>query len=181
MTGAPMAQVPDSPAPTFPGDLLWGYKLVGTDLSTDDNQGGRYRYHLGQWASVREPWACTRGKPCPTFPGDGLCVAKTLAGAQSGGARLGASVLLLVGYYEQDILGAEASKVRVSRLYVHPDPLDPVAVLTGPRANLTGANLYGADLYGADLTRANLTGACGSSFTRLPAGYAVVAGLVVRT
>ncbi len=121
----------------------------------------------------------TRGDPCPQFVGDGLCLAKTWAGAASGG--ISAITCLLVEFDEADVLGEDADKVRVSRCRVV-DVFDAPALvrdgwcaganlirayLTGANlggADLTGANLAGADLIranlgGADLTRANLGGA----------------------
>ena len=141
---------------TTPAGLQWGFKFVGTDLATSDHQGGRFRYRLGEWHDVG---GTVHNNLCPKAPGDGLCVARTLTGAQSGGARLGASVMLVVGFYAGDVLGDSRDKVRVSRLWVAPDPVDPVAAIIGPRADLRGANLRGANLRGADLYEANLTGA----------------------
>ena len=140
-----------------PANLQWGYKFVGTDLCTDDNQGGRFRYRLGEWIEAANPTA--HNDPCPRHPGDGLCVARTLSGAQSGGARVGSSVMLLVGFTADDVLAESPDKLRVARLWVHPDPLDPVRILCTPGANLRGANLYGADLRGANLRGADISGA----------------------
>lgn len=126
---------------TTPAGLQWGYKLVGTDLATSDHQGGRFRHRLGEWHDVG---GTVHNNPCPKAPGDGLCVARTLTGAQSGGARLGASVMLVVGFYAGDVLGDSHDKVRVSRLWVAPDPVDPVAAIIGPRADLRGADLRSA-------------------------------------
>ena len=141
-------------------NMMWGFKLVGVDLTTDDHQGGRFRYRLGEWVAPELPAGRTFTKgDCPAFPGDGVCVARNLSGAQSGGARLGASTMLLVGYMPEDVLCDSGDKIRVARLWVAPEPIDPVRAIIGPRANLYGANLYGADLYGADLRGANLYGA----------------------
>ena len=157
-----------------PDGLLWGYKFVGLDLCTDDHQGGRYRYRLGGWHEATDP--TDHDNPCPRHPGDGLCAARTLAGAQSGGARLGSSVMLLVGYRSGDVLAESLGKLRVSRLWVAPDPLDPTRTLIRPGAylagaNLSGVNLSGADLAGAYLVDANLTGAYGIPASALPAGW----------
>lgn len=155
---------------TVPAGLQWGYKFVGTDLCTDDRNGGRFRYRLGEWHEATNP--TERADPCPRAPGDGLCVARTLAGAQSGGLRLGAAVMLLVGFTAADILADTRDKVRVARLWVHPDPVDPLHAIIGPGANLSGANLDGA----------NLSGATGNQFTVLPAGWMVIDnGFVVQT
>jgi hypothetical protein len=140
-------------------DLTWGYKLVGTDLSTDDHQGGRHRYRLGEWHYADPQGREFTTGACPTFPGDGLCVARNLSGASSGGMRLGSSVMLLVGYAPDDVLADSGDKIRVRRLFVHPDPIDPVRAIVGPNANLVGANLGGANLGGAYLVGANLRNA----------------------
>jgi hypothetical protein len=139
--------------------MQWGYKFVAPDLTTGDHAGGRFRYRLGEWHETSPARPYTTGDPCPSFPGDGLCVARTLAGAQSGGQRMSGSTMLLVGYMPNDVLGSSADKVRVARLYVAPDPLDPVREAVGPHANLRGANLRGADLRYADLRGADLWGA----------------------
>jgi uncharacterized protein YjbI with pentapeptide repeats len=160
-----------------------GCKLVSVDLTTDDHDGGRYRYTVGA-EHVADPGDREFSRDlsaCPQFPGDGLCVAKTLTGAVSGGHRVGASAMLLVEFDDADVLAETADKVLVSRLRVT-ELVDPVRLLewaaatradlsgtnlTGANlsgadlreANLYGANLYGADLYGADLSGADLSGA----------------------
>ena len=105
-----------------------GFKFVGLDLCTHHPQAGRYRYHLDAWNEAPGPILDHKGA-CPTAPGDGLCVALTVPAAQSGGRRLGNSVMLLVGYLPDDDVGTDVSKVRVRRLYVHPDPIDPVQLV----------------------------------------------------
>ena len=144
--------------------MQWGFKLVATDLTTGDHQGGRYRYRLGEWhhADPGDREFSGSRSACPQFPGDGLCVAHTLAGAASGGYRVGMSTMLIVGWDPGDVLAATADKTRVSRLWVDPDPVDPVrliewAAATG--ADLRGANLRDADLRSADLRSADLRGA----------------------
>ena len=164
--------------------MIWGFKLVGVDLHTRGTDRPPYRYQLGAWNEADGPIIDANTNGCPGAPGDGLCVAHTAQGAQSGGQGLGHSAMLIVGYLPDDVLGqeAEGSKVRVRRLWVEPDPVDPVQLVLwdiaanpkGERADLYGANLsgadlsgaylsgadlYGADLYGADLSRANLSGA----------------------
>ncbi len=142
-----------------------GFKFVGLDLCTHHPQAGRYRYHLDAWNEAPGPILDHKGE-CPTAPGDGLCVALTVPAAQSGGRRLGNSVMLLVGYLPDDVVGTDGYKVRVRRLYVHPDPIDPVQLVLWAisaddlgGANLGGANLGGANLGGANLGGANLRGA----------------------
>ena len=137
-----------------------GFKFVGLDLCTHHPEASRYRYQLDAWNEAPGPILDHQGE-CPTAPGDGLCVALSVPAAQSGGQRLGSSVMLLVGYLPDDILGTDGYKVRVRRLYVHPDPVDPVQLVLWAIAadNLRGAYLRGADLRGADLRDADLGGA----------------------
>ena len=137
-----------------------GFKFVGLDLCTHHPEASRYRYQLDAWNEAPGPILDHQGE-CPTAPGDGLCVALSVPAAQSGGQRLGSSVMLLVGYLPDDILGTDGSKVRVRRLYVHPDPVDPVQLVLWAIAadNLGGANLRDADLGGAHHRGANLGGA----------------------
>ena len=154
--------------------MIWGFKLVGVDLHTRGTDRPPYRYQLGAWNEADGPIIDANTNGCPGAPGDGLCVAHTAQGAQSGGQGLGHSAMLIVGYLPDDVLGqeAEGSKVRVRRLWVEPDPVDPVQLVLwdiaanpkGERAdlsgaNLSGANLSGANLYGADLSGADLSGA----------------------
>jgi len=106
----------------------------------------------------------TTGDPCPRFPGDGLCLAKTWAGAASG--RIPAITCLEVTYDPADVLGEDEHKIRVSRCHVV-DVFDAPALIRDgwmaradlSRADLSRAFLYGADLYGADLSGADLYGA----------------------
>ena len=145
--------------------MEWGFKFVGLDLCTDDHNGGRHRYHLDAWNEAPGPITQSTSA-CPSAPGDGLCVALTVSAAQTGGQRMGNSVMLLVGYLPEDVLGTDGAKVRVRRLYVEPDPVDPVQLtlwaiaaddLRG--ANLGGVYLGGTNLWGANLGDANLRGA----------------------
>jgi len=142
-----------------------GFKFVGLDLCTHHPEASRYRYQLDAWNEAPGPILDHQGE-CPAAPGDGLCVALSVPAAQSGGQRLGSSVMLLVGYLPDDILGTDGYKVRVRRLYVHPDPVDPVQLVLWAiaadnlrDADLGGANLRDANLRGADLWGANLGGA----------------------
>ena len=137
-----------------------GFKFVGLDLCTHHPEASRYRYQLDAWNEAPGPILDHQGE-CPAAPGDGLCVALSVPAAQSGGQRLGSSVMLLVGYLPDDILGTDGYKVRVRRLYVHPDPVDPVQLVLWAIAadNLRGAYLGGANLRGANLRGANLRGA----------------------
>ena len=140
--------------------MEWGFKFVGLDLCTDDHNGGRHRYHLDAWNEAPGPITQSTSA-CPSAPGDGLCVALTVSAAQSGGQRMGNSVMLLVGYLPEDVLGTDGGKVRVRRLYIEPDPVDPVQLTLWAIAadDLRGANLGGANLRDAYLWGANLRGA----------------------
>jgi hypothetical protein len=82
----------------------------------------------------------------------------TPKGAASGGIPL--HTVLVVGYYEADVLGRSVEKLRVKRAFVLDawDAWDHVR-FNGFRANLSGANLNRANLPGADLSDANLPGA----------------------
>jgi len=142
--------------------MEWGFKFVGLDLCTDDHNGGRHRYHLDAWNEAPGPITQSTSV-CPSAPGDGLCVALTVSAAQTGGQCMGNSVMLLVGYLPEDVLSTDGAKVRVRRLYVEPDPVDPVQLtlwaITADDlrdANLRDAYLRGADLEGANLRDANL-------------------------
>ena len=138
-----------------------GFKFVGLDLCTHHPEAGRYRYQLDAWNDAPGPIIATHTGGCPSAPGDGLSVALTVPAAQSGGRRLSNSVMLLVGYLPDDVVGTDGSKVRVRRLYVHPDPIDPLQLVLWAIAadDLGGADLGGAYLRGADLGGANLGGA----------------------
>lgn len=133
----------------------------------------------------------TRGDPCPQFTGDGLCLAKTWKGAAFG--FIPAITCLLVEFNEDDVLGEDDNKLRVSRCRVL-DVFDAPALLRAgfgagadlTRADLAGADLTGAyltraDLTGADLTRADLTRAFADRLTRWPDGLDPAArGVTVR-
>ncbi len=140
--------------------MEWGFKFVGPDLCTHGH-GAPYRYRLGVWSEAPGPILDHKGA-CPNAVGDGLCVALNVPAAQSGGQRTTNSVMLIVGFLPEDVLGSDGSKVRVRRMWVEPDPVDPVkltlwAIASG--ADLGGAYLRGAYLRGADLGGANLGGA----------------------
>ncbi len=101
----------------------------------------------------------TQGDPCPQFAGDGLCLAKTWAGAASGG--IPAITCLLVEFDPADVLGEDDDRVRVSRCRVV-DVFDAPALIRDgwcAGANLRGANLGDANLWDADLGGADLGGA----------------------
>jgi hypothetical protein len=109
----------------------------------------------GYWPS--RGWVQAGGEPggaCPSYGGDGACIALTPQGAASGGHSLAHGVLI-VGWRDADVLGAEEHKIRVRRAFV----LGAVTfrdALSAFGASLRGADLYGADLHGADLHGADL-------------------------
>ncbi len=143
---------PDNMTPDETADLRWGFRLNSLDFTSH----GEYRWPFpGHWAEASGPFTTTGGQSpaCPAHEGDGICIAKTVSGAQTGGGRFGKSTGLLVAYLPADLLAEETDKLRVKRAWVA-DVFDPVRALT-----LSGADLSGADLYGADLSRANLSGA----------------------
>lgn len=113
---------------------------------------------------------------CPDYEGDGLCVARTIAGAQSGGQSF--HWMTLVAWTPEHVLYDDGTeKVRVSQCTVISERIDlrsqiragawaggdlRDAILGGLNlrgTNLRGANLRGADLSDADLDRADLRGA----------------------
>jgi hypothetical protein len=150
-------------------DLHWGYKFVRPDLTTDDHQGGRHRWRLGEWHHAHDVNEANTTDPCPSRPGDGLCVARNWRGVTSGGGRWGTVAVLAVGYRPDDVLCDGGDKLRVRSLWVHPDPIDPDWIIR-PGADLREADLREADLRGADLWEADLRGAV------LPVGFTVPEG-----
>ena len=159
-------------------ELLTAWRVVRPDFTSKND----YRWpYPGNWAypnpTDRE---MTNGNACPQFDGDGLCLAKTWAGAASGG--IPAIVALLCHYNPADVLGEDNDKIRVRKALVV-DVHDPQRLIrdgwcTG--ADLSGANLSGADLSGANLSRANLSRAYSDEWTRLPDGWVRNdAGLIV--
>jgi uncharacterized protein YjbI with pentapeptide repeats len=124
-----------------------------------------------QWAFpdrwTRDPADTGNYSPnlCPTKPGDGLSVAKTVAGMASGGYS--PVTVLIVGFSEADLLQEADNKIKIRKAKT-------LAVVDGlklirnhgkeaylaranlARAYLGGAYLEGANLEGANLARANL-------------------------
>jgi len=134
-----------------PKNMVLGYRACHRDLRS--RNGFRWAFP-GQWTEAAGP-ILDHGGACPNGEGDGICIARTLRGAGSGGIPGG--TYLLVAYCPADVLGEDTNKVRVKRALT----LDvfTFAAFIGPGANLGGANLWGADLGGADLGGANLWGA----------------------
>ena len=137
---------------------LTAWKAVRPDLRTSNG----YRWPWPGSEAVADPGerGFTRGgNGCPAFPGDGLCLAKTWAGAASGG--IPAITCLLVTYDPADVLAETDDKLRVTRCRVTDVYDAPALIRAGfcAGADLRGADLGGADLGGADLGGAYLGGA----------------------
>ena len=144
------------------------FKFVNPDFTTRD--GFVWPFPGG---AVSELDATEHDNPCPRHEGDGLCVAKTVPGACSGGARVAHSVGLWVTVNDEDILSQDDHKMRCRTVTVdgifdpeklirdgeYLDAIGPLSWANLNGADLSGANLHEADLYGADLYRANLRGA----------------------
>ena len=140
--------------PQCPDGLTLGWRSTRPDLRSRD--GFQWAWPGGTTTAPDDGRDLTYDHPheaCPSSRLGGLCLAKTWAGAQSGG--IPAHVGLVVAYRSDDGLGEDDNKLRV-RGAVTLDVVDVVRVL---RRHGAGANLYGADLTGADLTRADLSGA----------------------
>ena len=146
--------------PTLPdGYDTWGFKITRPDLRTYRLATGRYRW---PWpgGTVTDEKTVVNGEPCPTLYTGGFCIARTLAGAASGG--YGHATILLLAYRLADVAGEDAGKRRVTHCLVA-DVIDGrEAYRAATRADLTRANLAGANLAGADLAGArNLDRAIG--------------------
>ena len=151
-----------------------GYAFKLTDIDGETSHEFVWPMTEGAKVVASGPFTVS-DNPCPSMEGDGLCLALTWQGAQSGGQQ--ARCMLIVSYDTDDVLAESVDKLRVKQCRVESGPIDvhkairrgekwwanltwanlTRADLTG--ANLTGANLTRADLYGANLTGANLTGA----------------------
>jgi len=143
-----------------PKNMVLGYRACHRDLRS--RNGFRWAFP-GQWTEAAGPFG-QHDSACPIHEGDGICIARTLRGAGSGGIPGG--TYLLVAYSPADVLGEDTNKVRVKRALT----LDvfTFAAFIGP-----GADLWGADLRGANLRGANLRGAECDRFTVPPAGWVV--------
>jgi len=131
-----------------PKNMVLGYRACHRDLRS--RNGFRWAFP-GQWTEAAGPFG-QHDSACPIHEGDGICIARTLRGAGSGGIPGG--TYLLVAYSPADVLGEDTNKVRVKRALT----LDvfTFAAFIGPGADLRGANLWGANLGGANLRGANL-------------------------
>ena len=135
-----------------------GHELVWKVVRPDGRTFGDFRWPFKGVvkASARAIEKDNTG-PCPSRAGDGLCLAKTWAGAASGG--IPAVTGLAIAYRKADVLGSSADKLRVKACHVL-GVLDLQRLIRERRAekaNLSGANLSRADLSGANLPGANLS------------------------
>ncbi len=133
-------------------DLEWGFRLVHPDFTS--SRGFRWPFP-GRWAEADGPIRTNNADPCPADAGDGICAARSWAGASSGGIT--SPTALVVAWTQGDVLGVSPSKVRLRRAWV----AEAITTrrLIGPGADLRCANLHHADLRYANLTNANLHGA----------------------
>jgi hypothetical protein len=175
-----MGQASNNPAVWAGYEALEGYELAWKVVRPDGRTRGDFRWPFKGAVKVPKSKVLPHRGACPEQGGDGLCLAKTWAGAASGG--LPAITGLVVAYKVTDILGEDGNKIRVRACRV----LGPIdlhrlvrdgcgsganlsrANLCGANlceANLCGTNLCGANLYGANLCEANLCGTnlCGAN------------------
>jgi uncharacterized protein YjbI with pentapeptide repeats len=136
----------------------WAWKAVDVDHTT------RNGFQWPFTGTVKATGPFTHGDPCPRSEGDGLCLAKTFAGASQRGKPT--QLVLLVSYLQKDLLGEDEAKLRVKQCrverlenWIH----DSWKLITkyGNSANLSSAdlrlaNLSSANLYAAGLSLANL-------------------------
>lgn len=165
----------------IPAHYIEGWKAVQPDLTTRHG----FRWHPRTIVRSDHNPVASNATACPAHQGDGLCIAKTWAGAASAGFTT--HVCLTVWYNPQLVAGEDKDKLRVLGEVHIGDPYDAQRMirdgwlkggdlsyanlsyanlydvnLRGANlhgANLQGTNLSGADLYGADLSGATLSGA----------------------
>jgi hypothetical protein len=143
----------------FPGSWaestgIPGYAVAGSFKywPLTDGSGAIFPPPRGPLDDAATYW--TTDDECPVLTGDGVCLAKTWAGAASGGTSAGTGVVLLCSYDPKDVLGQSDDKLRVRRAFVL-DVLDPLNVLR-PGANLRGADFRGANLPSFDFGNTDL-------------------------
>ena len=133
--------------------MQWARKAVTMDGTTRD--GFRWPVGVGGWVEQDGP---ADGEAC----GVGLHLGLTVAGLSSA-HRLTESILLAVGWLDEDVLGQDECKIRVRRCWVLPGVTAGLPQVLrdgwGQGADLSRANLTGANLAGTNLTYTNLTGA----------------------
>lgn len=140
------------------GTVPRGHRTLLRSVHGDFTSSRGFRWPFPGGVAVAHAPVKEHKGACPSVPGDGLCLGKTWAGVASGG--IPASTLLLCAYRQQDVLGEDEVKLRVSRARVLEVFLFSrlvAAATAAERANLSGASLSRADLSGADLSWANLS------------------------
>ena len=93
------------------------FKFVSKDGTTRNG----YRWPIvttGEPVRVEASNPTVHDDPCPQHDGDGLCLARTIRGAQSGGIRMVEAVGLYVTFDEADVLASDDEKIRVSAVTV---------------------------------------------------------------
>jgi len=135
--------------------LSVGFKLTSP---TGKSHGGYYwplvdGDHDEPRLHVAEAWYPKNRGSCPKWPGDGLCVATTINGAQSGGARFGASAGHVLVYPRALAVSDTDGKWRAPWVI----DVDCFTAEELVRARCLGfADLGSADLGSANLGSANL-------------------------
>ena len=138
-----------------------GWKAVRPDLTTRNG----FRWYPGTTVRSDHNLDPTNTDVCPRQEGDGLCIAKTWAGAASAGFPTLSCVLLT--YDPDQVIAEDDDKIRVRGPVHVGDVFDAQALLRAGfgrdadlrNADLRGANLWDANLGGANLEGANLRGA----------------------
>lgn len=133
---------------------IMGWKSVAPDLTSWRDRTTLWLPGTTLVADNVYAWNSTA---CPRWAGDGFSIAKMFSGAaQASGPTITA---VRVAYDEDDVLGQDWQKIRVSKIRVL-DILDVSKMMRDglfAEANLQWANLSGADLRGAILTGADLS------------------------
>ena len=95
-----------------------GMRLAWRTVHPDFRSSRGFRWPFPGQVATADPMGreFTKGDPCPQFDGDGLCLALTWRGAESGG--IPASTALICAYSVADVLGADSDKVRVPFAHV---------------------------------------------------------------
>src|SRR5271166_6343008 len=138
---------------------LWAWKAVDVDFTTRD--GFQWPFP-GNEVRSDDAIMVDNHTPCPEQTGDGLCLAKTFAGAAARGKST--HTVLVCSYLARDVLGQDDNKLRVRcctvvLLWDAHKVLQRGSGANLSRADLRGAYLSGAYLRCADLSCADLRGA----------------------
>ena len=135
---------------------IQGWKAVKPDLTTRHG----FKWWPGTTVQSDHNLNPDNTGVCPTREGDGLCIARTWAGAASAGFPT--STCVIVEYEPDQVLAEDPDKLRVKGPIRVVDVYDAQALLRqgfGISADLHGADLRSADLRYSNLRYANLHGA----------------------